>query len=118
MVEYYIDGDLIVFGFFYFFEFLFIYYLGIVFKIYEGFKNFYFCVEIKVFFVKVLQGYNVFGIIDLVLCFEVLLFNFVNFLFCLYDLLDVNVIIISRIDVIFLVCVLNENIVKQVIDYL
>lgn len=117
-VEYHIDGDLTVSGLSHPFESLPTHYSGIAFKIYEGSKNFYPCVEIKASPSKVLQGHNVFGTTDLALCSEALLLNFANSLPCLYDLLDVNATTISRIDATFSARAPNENIAKQVIDHL
>lgn len=117
-VEYSIDGDLTVSGLKHSYESLPSHYSGIALKVFEGGKNFEPCVELKASPAKVLQGHNVFGPTDFGLCgvefFGVLAASAPR----LFDLLDVDNTVVSRIDVTFSARVANDHIGQQVISFL
>ena len=117
-VEYAIDGDLTVSGLKHSYESLPSHYSGIALKVFEGGKNFEPCVELKASPAKVLQGHNVFGPTDFGLCgvefFGVLAASAPR----LFDLLDIDNTVVSRIDVTFSARVANDHIAQQVISFL
>lgn len=117
-VEYQLDGDLTVSGLSHPYDQLPTHFSGIAFKVFAGSKNFYPCLEIKASPAKVMQGHNVFGSTDLSNCSMFLLASLATSLPDLWELLDVNSSVLSRIDVTFSARCKTQLDAQQVIEQL